>query len=118
MELNVIGYLATSTSIIAFGSQFVHTIKTKSTEGLSLYRTVLDVVSLALWLSYAARSEDIPLLIATGCELVTSLCVCVLIFKNRSAIFVSVKDYTPPPSPPSEPKSVIIEVAPERRNSV
>jgi uncharacterized protein with PQ loop repeat len=118
MELSVIGYLATSTSIIAFGSQFVHTIQTKSTAGLSLCRTVLDVVSLALWLFYAARSEDIPLLIATGCELVTSVSVCVLILKNRSVRFVSVKDYTPPPSPPSEPKSVIIEVAPERRNSV
>ena len=82
MELSIIGYLATSTSIIAFGSQFVHTIKTKSTEGLSLHRTVLDVVSLALWLSYAARSEDIPLLIATGCELVTSLCVCVSYLKT------------------------------------
>ena len=118
MELSIIGYLATSTSLTAFGSQFIHTIQTKTTNGLSLYRTVLDVVSLALWLSYAARSEDIPLLIATGCELVTSLCVCVLIFKNRSDTFVSVKDYTPPPSPPNEPKSVVIEVLPERRNSV
>jgi uncharacterized protein with PQ loop repeat len=117
MENAVIGYFATSTSLIAFGSQFIHTIQSKTTAGLSLNRSVLDIVSLGLWVLYAARLEDIPLLIATTCELVTSICVLVIIVKHRTAVFSSVKDYTPPPSPPSEPKFVVIEVK-ERRNSV
>ena len=117
MENAVIGYFATSTSLIAFGSQFVHTIQSKTTAGLSLHRSILDIVSLSLWVIYAARLEDIPLLIATTCELVTSICVCAIIIKQRNTVFSSVKDYTPPPSPPSEPKFVIVEVK-DRRNSV
>lgn len=117
MENAVIGYFATSASLIAFGSQFIHTIQSKTTAGLSLNRSVLDIVSLCLWVLYAARLEDIPLLIATTCELVTSICVFALIIKHRNIVFTSVKDYTPPPSPPSEPKFVIVEVK-DRRNSV
>ncbi len=124
MESLVVGYLASSTSIIAFGSQFYHTIKTKTTAGLSLNRSIFDTISLVLWVYYAARLEDIPLLIATACELLTSIGVIVLIYKNRKHVFLSVKDYTPPPSPPQQQSphsdTIIIEVKPEsqRRNSV
>jgi len=40
-----------------------------------------------------------------------------VIFKNRTWIQVSVKDYTPPPTPPAELNSIIIDRF-ERRNSV
>jgi uncharacterized protein with PQ loop repeat len=109
METTVIGYFAASTSLIAFGSQFVHTIKTNTTAGLSLNRSIFDTISLGLWVIYAARLEDIPLLIATTFELVTSICVLVLIVKHRNYVFISVKDVTPPPSPPNEQITVIIE---------
>lgn len=120
MEYTVVGYLASSTSIIAFGSQLYHTIKTKTTAGLSLNRSIFDTISLALWVYYAARLEDIPLLIATSCELITSVGVIILIVKHRNHTLISVKDYTPPPSPPQNSVSdtIIIDVKSERRNSV
>jgi uncharacterized protein with PQ loop repeat len=117
MESRIVGFVATSTSIVAFGSQFIHTLQSKNTEGVSLYRTVFDSVSLCLWVYYAARGEDNPLLIATSFELICSICLLSLIVKNRNAGFFAVKEYTPPPSPPSEPKFLSIEIK-ERRNSL
>ena len=113
----VIGYVASSASVIAFSSQLHHTIKTQTTAGLSLRRTIFDVVSLAFWIYYAARVEDIPLLIATTVELFASVCVCIVIFKHRKGILVRVKEFTPPPSPPAELKGIIIDQL-DRRNSV
>ena len=113
----IIGYVASSASVIAFSSQLHHTIKTQTTAGLSLRRTIFDVLSLALWIYYAARVEDIPLLIATTIELVASVCVCIILFKKNNWTFIRVKELTPPPSPPVELYGVIVEKH-ERRNSV
>ena len=134
----ILGYGATSASIIAYASQFVHTIKTKSISGLSLNRTVLDTLSLALWVGYAARLEDIPLLTATSCELFMSLCVCILILRatrNKRVIVgidfnkikgiesKKIKDKVSPDSSrtPSDSDSFTISVKSERserRNSI
>jgi uncharacterized protein with PQ loop repeat len=81
MNDQIIGYVAASTTIVALGTQFVHTVRSNTIEGVSLSRCVLDTVSLALWVLYATRIDDNPLLIATGCELFLSLCVCVLVLK-------------------------------------
>jgi uncharacterized protein with PQ loop repeat len=119
MENTVIGFLATSTSVLAFSSQFVFTLKSKTTTGISLYRTVLDVVSLALWIAYATRLEDIPLLIATSCEITTSLGLLVLIVVyNKNSRFTAVTDFTPPSTPPNTEDFTIVEIKPGRRNSV
>ena len=128
----ILGYGATSASIIAYASQFVHTIKTKSISGLSLNRTVLDTLSLALWVGYAARLEDIPLLTATSCELFMSLCVCILILRanrNKRVIVgvtfnkVKEKEKISPDSSrtPSDSDSFTISIKSERserRNSI
>ena len=79
----LIGYSAASVSIVAFGIQFIHTLRCSSLEGISIGRTVLDTVSLGLWVAYATRVEDIPLLIATGCELMLCLCVCAIILRHH-----------------------------------
>jgi len=84
MSTDIIGYSAASLTMVAFGTQFVHTIRCGSIEGISVGRTVLDTMSLVLWVAYATRVEDIPLLIATGCELFLSLCVCALILKHHA----------------------------------
>jgi len=80
-----LGYAAASTTIVAFGSQFIHTIRTNTIEGVSVYRSILDTVSLTLWVFYATRNDDNPLLIATGCELILSLCICLLLMKHQMA---------------------------------
>jgi len=81
----ILGYAAASVTIVAFGSQFIHTIRSNTIEGVSLSRSVLDTVSLTLWVFYATRIDDNPLLIATGCELLLSLCVCLLLMKHQLA---------------------------------
>ena len=118
MSNAIIGYVAASTSVIGLITQFVHTIHTKTTVGLSLYRTILDSLSLFLWLTYAVQATDTPLMIAASCELLTSVGICVLILHHRNNTFIKVLNYTPPQTPPDDPKSVIIEVKPERRNSI
>jgi len=83
MEANeIIGYVASSTTMVAFGLQFIHTVRCGTIEGLSPSRTVLDTLSLSFWVVYATRTEDFPLLIATSCELFLSVCVCALILKH------------------------------------
>lgn len=116
METNIIGYIATSTSVIGFGSQALHTMKSKTTAGMSLYRTIFDFISLGLWVFYAARVEDNPLLIATAFEFFLSGIIMVFIIKSRKKE-ISIKDYSRPPSPESDPGS-LIEVKIDRRNSV
>ena len=86
MATDIIGYSAASISVIAFGTQFIHTIRCGSVEGLSLGRTIFDTVSLVLWVAYATRVEDIPLLIATSCELVMCMCIAALIVKEKMKI--------------------------------
>ena len=79
----LIGYTASSTTVVAYGVQFFHIIRCGTVEGISLPRTLLDTVSLALWVLYATRTEDLPLLIATSCELLVSLCVASIVIKHQ-----------------------------------
>ena len=83
MENCIIGYTAASVSVVAFGAQFVHTVRCGTVEGLSVSRAVLDAISLSLWVLYATRTEDHPLLIATSFELLLSICVCVVVMKHQ-----------------------------------
>ncbi len=117
METNLIGYIATSTSVIGFGSQVFHTCQTRTTAGMSLYRTVFDTLSLGLWVYYAARVNENPLLIATAFECLLSTIILGFLVKHRRES-IAVKDYSPPSTPPSDPGSMIIEVKIDRRNSV
>ena len=83
MDSRIIGYTASTTSMLAFGFQFVHTLRCGTIEGISLPRTVFDTASLSLWVVYATRTEDIPLLIACSCELILSFCICLLILRHH-----------------------------------
>ena len=123
MDTLTIGYFATSASVIAFGSQFIYTIRSKKIAGISLHRTIMDVVSLLLWTAYAARLEDIPLLIATSCELFTSVGILVLVFvikhrAKRSLVLPTYSaDTTPERTPPEQRRIEIVTIS-ERRNSI
>lgn len=79
---SIIGYVAASVTIGAFTVQFYHTLQSGTIAGLSLNRTILDAISLLLWVVYAIRIDDNPLLIATSCEAFTCLCVCLVILKH------------------------------------
>lgn len=115
MENAAIGFVAASASVCAYGSQFFYTMKNKTTAGLSLNRSALDVVSLVFWIAYAARLEDIPLLIATSFELTTGLAVLILIIRSRKK--PTIKDFTPPSSTENTEDHVSIDVR-SRRYSI
>ena len=105
---NIIGYTAAGVSIGAFSVQFYHTLKSGTIAGLSLNRTILDAISLLLWVVYATRIDDNPLLIATSCEAFTCLCVCLIIlrhyvFKDGKGSVTSSPNQSPTLTPPSTP---------------
>ena len=81
-ESQLIGYTASGTTMVAFGLQFFHTVRCGTVEGISPYRTIADSISLGIWVLYATRTEDYPLLIASSCELFLSLCVGLLILNH------------------------------------
>jgi hypothetical protein len=109
--------------VIAFGSQFIYTIKSRKIAGISIHRTIMDVVSLLLWTAYAARLEDVPLLIATSCELFTSvgILILVLIIKSREKKILALPTYSPDTTPertPPEIRQIEVVTISERRNSI
>jgi uncharacterized protein with PQ loop repeat len=108
MGNSIIGYVAASVTIGAFTVQFYHTLKSGTIAGLSLNRTILDAISLLLWVVYAIRIDDNPLLIATSCEAFTCLCVCLVIlkhyvYKDGKGSVTSSPNQSPPLTPPSTP---------------
>ncbi len=74
-----LGYCASGASILAIALQFFHTIRSATTEGLSLGRCVFDALSLTMWAVYAAGVGDYPLLVAASCEAAMSVCFCLMI---------------------------------------
>jgi len=108
MDLQLIGYTASTTTILAFALQFVHTVRCGTVEGISLPCTAADSISLGIWVLYATRTEDYPLLIASSCELFLSLCVGLLILNHtlfpkkkgigfvEKPVIVVIRDATPP----------------------
>jgi uncharacterized protein with PQ loop repeat len=111
MDLQIIGYTASTTTILAFALQFFHTVRCGTVEGISLPRTAADSISLGIWVLYATRTEDYPLLIASSCELFLSLCVGLIVMKHilfpkkkgiefmEKPVIVVIKDSNPPSIP-------------------
>lgn len=108
----LIGYTASGTTIVAYGLQFFHILRCGTVEGISLPRTLLDTASLALWVLYATRIEDIPLLIATSCELLVSLCVASIILRHRCYPLQKeqhvIQDWTPSKGAPAQSTEVCV----------
>ena len=109
MESSSIGFIAASASVLAFGSQFVHILKNKTTAGISIYRSVLDIISLVLWIAYSARLEDIPLLIATSFELTTGVGLLIIVIYNRKKL-AEIKSVTPSNSRTNTTEDSVVEV--------
>lgn len=117
MPTHAIGYIATATSVVGFTTQIAHTVRSKTLDGLSLWRTALDVLGLTLWICYATRLEDIPLLIATSFEFLASIGVCAVVIRQRCRSRMRIKDLTPPNSSPTSSQeessgSCVIDVRP------
>lgn len=118
MDDRIIGYTASTTSILAFGFQFVHTLRCGTVEGISLSRTVFDTASLSLWVVYATRIEDLPLLIACSCELFLSFCVCAVILRHHVYGSCATLQDTVVPAKEEPCVIVVLPTEKERRNSI
>jgi uncharacterized protein with PQ loop repeat len=114
MATHIIGYTASGVTIVAYGLQFLHTVQCGTIEGISLPRTLLDTASLSIWVFYATRTEDIPLLIATSCELFLSFCICFLVIKHAYTKKSCIK---PPAILDTEAPHIVIPIS-SRRNSI
>jgi MtN3 and saliva related transmembrane protein len=78
---DVLGYLASALTTIAFVPQVVHIVRTRSADDISWGMFSLFGVGVALWLWYGIRLASLPLIAANGVTL--SLVLTILVLKLR-----------------------------------
>lgn len=74
----LIGYAATTLSIVSFLPQVAKSWKTKSTKDVSLPMYLIFTVSQALWLTYGILILSWPLIVANAIIFILSLSVLLL----------------------------------------
>ncbi|RKD12862.1 hypothetical protein BCY91_11515 [Pelobium manganitolerans] len=65
-----IGLIAACCTTISFVPQALKVIKSKNTEGISLYMYILFVSGVSMWLCYGILINDAPVIIANAITLV------------------------------------------------
>lgn len=68
--INVLGYFAGILVVISLLPQFIKSWKTKSTADISLWRYVIYVVGLILWVIYAIVIKNGPVALTNGVGLI------------------------------------------------
>ena len=71
----VIGYLAAICTTAAFIPQVIHTIKTKSTEDISLYMYLIFLIGVFSWFIYGIFMNALPIILANGITFLLALIV-------------------------------------------
>jgi len=71
----VLGYLAALCTTAAFIPQVIHTIKTKSTEDISLYMYLIFLIGVFSWFLYGMYIESLPIILANGITFLLALIV-------------------------------------------
>ncbi len=64
--VTIIGFCAAALTTFSFVPQFIKIVKTKKTEGLSLFMMVQIAVGLMLWIIYGLLRKDIVLITANS----------------------------------------------------
>ena len=77
----LIGIIAAFCTTLSFLPQAVKIIKTKNTEGISLYMYVLFIVGVFFWFIYGYLRMDIPVMVANGVTL--ALASVILFYKVK-----------------------------------
>lgn len=80
-QVIIIGYLAAFCTTSAFIPQVIHTLKTRSTEDISLYMYLIFIIGVFSWFLYGIFIDALPIMLANGITFV--LAVIVLIAKFR-----------------------------------
>ncbi|MEO9485436.1 MAG: SemiSWEET transporter [Ekhidna sp.] len=79
--MEFIGYLAAILTTISFAPQAIKTIRTKSTDGISLGMYILFTAGIACWLVYGVLLNNSPIIMANAITLILSATI--LIFKIK-----------------------------------
>ena len=84
MDVNTLGYVAACLTTLAFVPQVVKTVKTKSTDDISLVMFLMFNFGIVLWLIYGIILENKPIILA---NLVTgSLALIILGYKVKNTL--------------------------------
>ena len=75
---SLIGYMAATLTTIAFFPQVLHTLRTRNTQGISLFMYSTFTVGVAMWLAYGLLLHAWPIIISNVITLVLSAIVLVL----------------------------------------
>lgn len=69
VNFEAIGLIAATLTTLAFLPQVVQTLRTRSTEGLSLPMLAVLTLGIALWLIYGVGLGQLPVILANGATL-------------------------------------------------
>ena len=82
MLIDILGYVAGILVVISLLPQVIKSWKTKSTKDISLWRYVIYVVGLILWVTYAFLISNGPVGVMNGIGLVLALSILLLKIKH------------------------------------
>ncbi|WP_462250058.1 SemiSWEET transporter [Ekhidna sp.] len=71
----LIGYIAAFLTTVSFAPQALKTIKTKSTEGISLVMYILFTSGIVCWLIYGIFLDELPIILANSITLILSIII-------------------------------------------
>ncbi|WP_424961135.1 SemiSWEET transporter [Ekhidna sp.] len=80
--MNYIGFIAAFLTTISFAPQAIKTIRTKSTESLSLGMYLTFNTGVGCWLAYGIHLGDLPIIIANSITLLLTGTILILKLKH------------------------------------
>jgi MtN3 and saliva related transmembrane protein len=69
MDLDLLGYAAAALTTSAFAPQTFKTIRSRDTEGISLWMYLIFTTGITLWLAYGIVAHSWPLILANAVTL-------------------------------------------------
>ncbi|XOU94710.1 MAG: SemiSWEET family sugar transporter [Candidatus Kerfeldbacteria bacterium] len=80
-SIDVLGYVAGILVVISLLPQTIKSWKTKSTQDLSLWRYIIYVVGLIIWIIYAIKIDNGPVAVMNGLGLILAISILYLKLK-------------------------------------
>lgn len=82
-ELSILPYTATSISVLGRCIFMFLLYKNKSTNTLSLTFCILNIFSSGMWTYYSVKSDDLPMVVRSGFEIILLLLSALYIVRNK-----------------------------------
>jgi uncharacterized protein with PQ loop repeat len=82
-EMSILPYTATSISVLGRCIFMFLLYKNKSTNTLSLTFCILNICSSGMWTYYSVKSDDLPMVVRSGFEIVLLLASALYIVRNK-----------------------------------